>query len=219
MRETILVIGAHPDDCEIGAGGTIAAYVQRGHRAIVVNFRVPHDGEDPAAPPAGHRRLEGENAVRALGGEYVCFSLDREDIQPNSRLIGLIDGILAEHRPSAVFTHWLGDSHPEHIATTRAVLAATRKNQCSVYQYEATVPGGITPHSFRPQKFVDVSDVMDVKLRSLACHETQIATYGDGWIEAIRGRAAHRGFQMGRRYAEAFEVVKEITSIPDLRGQ
>ena len=79
------------------------------------------------------------------------------------------------------------------------------------------MPGGISAHSFRPQKYVDISDSIDAKVASLRAYDTQLRRYGEGWIEAIRGRAAHRGFQMGRSYAEAFQVVKEITAIEDLR--
>ena len=75
--------------------------------------------------------------------------------------------------------------------------------------YEATLPGGISAHAFRAQKFVDISDTIDCKMASLACYETQLERYGPEWLEAIRGRAAYRGFQIGRRYAEAFQVVKD----------
>ena len=54
-------------------------------------------------------------------------------------------------------------------------------------------------------------------MASLQCYETQVEIYGQGWLDAIRGRAAHRGFQIGRRYAEAFQVVKDLAEIPDVR--
>lgn len=216
-KETVLVFGAHPDDCEIGMGGAIASYVQRGHRVVMVNFRVPCGCEDPCREERQKRRVEGERAADALGAEHFLFGLSRDEIRPSARLVGAIDKLLVEHGPTAVYTHWLGDSHPEHIATSRAVLAATRRNRCSVYMYEATLPGGITERPFRAQKFIDISETIDVKMRSLACHETQVESYGQQWLEAIRGRAAHRGFQIGRPYAEAFEVVKELAAIPDLR--
>jgi LmbE family N-acetylglucosaminyl deacetylase len=100
------------------------------------------------------------------------------------------------------------------VSLSRAVLAATRRNLCSVYMYEATIPGGITPHAFRAQKFIDISETVDAKMASLEAYETQLLRYGPEWLEAIRGRAAHRGFQIGRRYAEAFQVIKELGTIP-----
>jgi LmbE family N-acetylglucosaminyl deacetylase len=100
---------------------------------------------------------------------------------------------------------------------TRAVLASARRNTCSVYMYEVTLPGGIGPDPYHAQKYVDISDTIDAKMASLACYDTQVEAYGPSWLDAIRGRAAYRGFQMGRAFAEAFSVVKDITIIPDLR--
>jgi N-acetylglucosamine malate deacetylase 1 len=218
MRQCILVIGAHPDDCEIGVAGTIASYVRRGHRVVAVNLRIPSGrGEDEGNGGKMRRQLEGEKAAAILGAESVTFNLSRDDIHANVKLVSAIDKLLADFQPTTVFTHWHGDSHPEHVATVRAVLAATRRNRCSVYMYEVTLPGGITPEAFLPQRFIDISETIDIKMAALACHETQLEMYGETWIEAIKGRAAFRGFQLGCRYAEAFQVVKDVTPIPDLR--
>jgi len=218
MRERVMVFGAHPDDAEIGAGGAIAAYVRGGHRVVVVNLRVPGGRDDSSHHDQQRRRLEADVAARALGAELLSLGLTRDAIQPDARLVGAFDELLADVQPTAVYTHWLGDSHPEHIALSRALLAATRRNTCSVYMYEATIPGGISAHAFRAQKFIDISHTIDAKMASLNAYETQLERYGTGWLEAIRGRAAHRGFQIGCRYAEAFQVVKELTSIADVRG-
>lgn len=215
--ERVLVFGAHPDDGEIGVGGTIAAYAERGHRIIMAVMRVPNGPGEQCKRGEGRRAGEADRAARALGAEVLTLGLGRDAIRPDARLVGAIDRMLEEIEPTAVYTHWVGDSHPEHVALTRAVLAATRHNRCSVYMYEATVPGGISDTPFRAQKFVDISETIERKMASLACHETQIERYGQGWLDAIRGRAALRGFQMRQRYAEAFEVVKEIAAIPDLR--
>lgn len=217
MRERIIVFGAHPDDGEIGAGGAAAAYAQRGHQVTIVNLRVPGGRDDACDHERNRRYAEAEQAARALGAKLLSFGLSRDAIEPNARLVGALDQLLLDSQPTAVYTHWLGDSHPEHVALSRAVLAATRRNRCSVYMYEATIPGGITAHGFHAQKFVDISDTIDSKMASLACYETQLERYGPEWLEAIRGRAAHRGFQIGGRYAEAFQVIKELATIPDVR--
>jgi LmbE family N-acetylglucosaminyl deacetylase len=214
VRECIVVFGAHPDDSEIGAGGTIAAYVQRGHRVVMVNVRVPGGPDDVSHHDQPRRCGEAEHAARALGAELISLGLTREALQPSARLVAAFDQLLADVQPTAIYTHWLGDSHPEHVALSRAVLASARRNACSLYMYEATLPGGISTDAFRAQKFIDISDTIDCKMTSLACHETQLERYGQAWLEAIRGRAAQRGFQIGCRYAEAFEVVKELAAIP-----
>lgn len=218
MQERIIVFGAHPDDAEIGAGGTIAAYAGRGHFVLMVNVRVPGGNGDKSEEERRRRHTESTRAAEALGAEVHSFGLSREAIHPGAHLVSAIDDLLADVKPTAVYTHWIGDSHPEHVGLTRAIFASTRRNRCSVYMYEATLPGGITGHAFRAQKFVDISDTIDAKIDSLASYETQLDRYGQEWLEAVRGRAAHRGFQMGTRYAEAFQVVKEIVPIRDARG-
>lgn len=219
MRQCIVAFGAHPDDCEIGAGGTLAAYARRGHRVVIATLRIPCGCPEPCDEREKHRRrIEAQHAADVLGAEMLTFDLSRDALKPNQRVISAMDKLLTELQPAAIFTHWLGDSHPEHVATTRAVLAATRRNRSSLYMYEATLPGGVTPHPFHAHKFIDVTDTIDAKMQSLACHQTQLESFGQPWLEAIRGRAAHRGFQIGCRYAEAFEVVKELSEIPDLRG-
>ena len=77
--------------------------------------------------------------------------------------------------------------------------------------YEQTIPGGVVPGGFKAQSFVDISEQMDRKRESILVHRTQIELNGgDWWLEGVRGRAMYRGYQMNVRYAEAFEVVKEI---------
>ena len=94
---------------------------------------------------------------------------------------------------------------------SRAVITAGRRNRCSILMYEQTIPGGVVPGGFKAQSFVDISDQMDRKRESILVHQTQIELNGgDWWLEGVRGRAMYRGYQMNVRYAEAFEVVKEI---------
>jgi LmbE family N-acetylglucosaminyl deacetylase len=183
----------------------------------MVNVRIPGGPDDAVHHDRERRRAESERAAHTLGAELLSLGLSRDAIQPNARLVTAIDRLLDDIQPTTVFTHWLGDSHPEHVALSQAVLAATRRNGCSVYMYEATIPGGISADAFRPQKFIDIGDTIDSKMASLECYETQLERYGQGWLEAIRGRAAHRGFQINRHYAEAFEVVKDVVPIPEAR--
>ena len=79
--------------------------------------------------------------------------------------------------------------------------------------YEQIIPGGIVPYSFRAQSFVDISEVIDTKIDAIMAHESQVAKNGEWWLFAVKGRAMYRGYQINVRYAEAFEVVKEIRRI------
>lgn len=201
----ILAFGAHPDDIEVGMGGTIAKYIKRKCSVVMIVATVPNKEET--------RRKEAEAAAWILGAELIIL-----DIKPNKmiftrELVHTFDQVIRGHSPDIVFTHWNHDSHQDHVTVANAVIASTRANNCSLYMYEQTIPGGIVPHGFRAQSFVDISEVIDVKMNSIRAHKSQMKLNGEWWLYGIRGRAMYRGYQINVNYAEAFEVVKEIKEI------
>jgi LmbE family N-acetylglucosaminyl deacetylase len=199
----IIVFGAHPDDMEIGMGGTIAKHVEVGDDLLMVVATVPN-----------HRELRMEEAragAEVLGARLEILDIPPDDLGVNRRTIREFDRLLGSIDPHLVYTHWDQDSHQDHNAVSRAILAAGRRNRCSVLMYEQTIPGGVTPGGFKAQSFVDITDYIDRKCRSILVHRTQIdQNGGDWWLDGVRGRAMYRGYQMNARFGEAFEVVKEI---------
>jgi len=199
----VLIFGAHPDDMEIGMGGTIAKHVDAGHDVVMVCATVPTRHEE--------RMLEAKEGARILGARLEVLDLPPDDIGHNRRTIREFDRLFVSFDPHLVYTHWDQDSHQDHNAVSRAVITAGRRNRSSILMYEQTIPGGVVPGGFKAQSFVDISEQMDRKRESILVHRTQIELNGgDWWLEGVRGRAMYRGYQMNVRYAEAFEVVKEI---------
>lgn len=201
----VVAFGAHPDDIEVGMGGTIARYTGAKHEVVMVVAAIPSKKTI--------RWKEAEEAASILGAELVVLDMDAEELGFSRQLVRKFDEVLARHAPDAIYTQWNHDSHQDHVAVSNAVIAAARKNNCSLYMYEQTIPGGIVPFAFRPQSFVDVSDVMEVKARSVMAHQSQVERNGDWWLHGITGRATYRGYQINVSYAEAFEVVKELRQI------
>jgi LmbE family N-acetylglucosaminyl deacetylase len=199
----IIVFGAHPDDMEIGMGGTIAKHVEAGDDLLMVVATVPNQRE--------LRIQEARAGAEVLGARLEILDIPSDDLGVNRRTIREFDRLLATIDPHLVYTHWDQDSHQDHNAVSRAILAAGRRNRCSVLMYEQTIPGGVTPGGFKAQSFVDITDYIDRKCRSILVHRTQIdQNGGDWWLDGVRGRAMYRGYQMNARFGEAFEVVKEI---------
>jgi LmbE family N-acetylglucosaminyl deacetylase len=199
----IIVFGAHPDDMEIGMGGTIAKHVEAGDDLLMVVATVPNQRE--------LRVQEARAGAEVLGARLEILDIPPDDLGVNRRTIREFDRLLAGIDPHLVYTHWDQDSHQDHNAVSRAILAAGRRNRCSVLMYEQTIPGGVTPGGFKAQSFVDITDYIDRKCRSILVHRTQIdQNGGDWWLDGVRGRAMYRGYQMNARFGEAFEVVKEI---------
>jgi len=199
----IIVFGAHPDDMEIGMGGTIAKHVEAGDDVLMVVATVPSQRE--------LRTQEARAGAEVLGARLEILDIPSDDLGVNRRTIREFDRLLTSIDPHLVYTHWDQDSHQDHNAVSRAILAAGRRNRCSVLMYEQTIPGGVTPGGFKAQSFVDITDYIDRKCRSILVHRTQIdQNGGDWWLDGVRGRAMYRGYQMNARFGEAFEVVKEI---------
>jgi LmbE family N-acetylglucosaminyl deacetylase len=199
----VLVFGAHPDDIEIGMGGTIAKHVEAGDDVLMVVATVPTEREA--------RIREAQEGAAVLGARLELLDLPPDDLGVNRRTIREFDRLLAACDPHLVYTHWDQDSHQDHNAVSRAVIAAGRRNRCSLLMYEQTIPGGVVPGGFKAQSFVDISDFIDRKCQSILVHRTQIdQNGGDWWLDGVRGRAMYRGYQINVRHAEAFEVVKEI---------
>ncbi|MBI3074950.1 MAG: PIG-L family deacetylase [Parcubacteria group bacterium] len=203
QKQPILIFGGHPDDIEIGAGGTARKLAAMRREVIVCVSTIPEQYQ------IALRKKEAANAGKVLGAAKVLFlPVPLKKLGFNRETIGALDKLLAHYSPSAVFTHSLGDSHQDHLALTNSLLSAARRNDFSVFMYEQIIPGGVTTVPFRPHLFVDISAHIDDKIKAIETHKSQVKKYGENWIESIRGRAVMRGAQIGTKYAEAFEVVK-----------
>ncbi len=207
----ILVFGAHPDDMEVGMGGTIAKHANAGDTVTMVVGTVPSMNDI--------RRDEARRGAEILGGDLQFLDIESEEFEYNRALVGKIDKILSAAQPDIVYTQWDQDSHQDHNNLSRGVISACRKNQCSLYMYEQTIPGGIVPGGFNPQSYVDISETIEQKAASVLAHASQVKVHGDLWVEGVKGRCAYRGYQIHVAYAEAFEVVKEINGAFADRGR
>ncbi len=198
----ILAFGSHPDDIEIGVGGTLAKASGERCKVTGIVMTIPKD--------TTVRRAESGVAAEILGVNIVLLKMSFDDFFFSRKLVRKIDDILYEYNPDIIFTHWNGDSHQDHNALTSGVIASSRMNECSVYMYEQTLPGGIVPDSFNAQVYVDITDTIEKKIKSIEAHGSQHEINGELWLHGIKGRAMFRGSQINVKYAEAFQVVKRL---------
>lgn len=198
---TVIVFGAHPDDIEIGMAGTICRLAACGNHVYSCIASIPDEREA--------RLKEAEAAARILGiKDVIVLPVKASQLGYNRQSIGAVDKVIQQLRPHSVFTHWIEDSHQDHVNVTRCIIAATRKNNFNVYMYEQTIPGGITPAAFRAQYLIDVSRYIEQKMASIQAHASQLKRNGSWWSEGVRGRAMYRGYQIHTQFAEAFEIIK-----------
>lgn len=218
-----LFIGAHPDDVEILAGGTVAKLARAGHRVVVADAT---RGEMGSRGTVEERAAESADAARILGVERRQLGLPDGRVGDDmpATIRAMVELIRAT-RPRLIFTHEPGDHHPDHNAVAEAVKFAWF--QANVVRYETGQPRwraarlihfvGVRERWAAPPSFlVDISETFDTKVESLRAHRSQLhnpaydgpATYvssPEAW-RAIEVRAAFFGTLIGTRYAEAFRT-------------
>lgn len=193
----VLLVAAHPDDGEIGAGGVLALHSMRGDEVFALILTLGERGGNPE-----ERVEEALKGCEILGVKEVFFGdLPDTSVMENlSRAISTIEETVREFEPDRVYSPSSRDRHQDHVATSMAVDAAC-KNVKENLKYET--PSTLT--EFSPQYFVDISKSISRKIEAISAHKSQIRKHRFR-IEAIKGLASFRGYQMGVEYAEAFEV-------------
>jgi LmbE family N-acetylglucosaminyl deacetylase len=202
---SILVFGAHPDDLEIGMGGTISKLVTLGFKVIPIIATLPNFTENDTKSV---RQTESVESSKILGCQKPEFlDLSPTQINFDRKLVFLVDNLIKKYQPCSVFTQWIGDSHQDHQILTKSVISASRGID-NLYMYETTIPGGITEQVFKPQLYIDITNNLETKKQALLCYKSQFLRCGHYWIEAIVGRCSYRGYQINAKYAEVFEIIK-----------
>jgi len=198
----VLVIGAHPDDIELGAAGSLLKLTDHGAKVYGL---VMTQGEIGSNAPLGTRAAE---AIQAAGhlrltDIWVLKFPDTQLRQHITELRAVIEEKIQELDIKIVITHGPYETHGDHVAVFEAAKEAARK--CSLLCYESIS----APKEFVPNYFVDITPFIPDKLSAISSHKTQRGKfYMDS--ELVKGRAAHRGLQAGVPYAEAFWVYRWV---------
>ncbi len=218
----VLVVAAHPDDEVLGCGGTIAALTDAGvpvrtcllsGEASARHLR-PDMAEFMSNIDEAHRIL-GVSEAPVMGGfPNIAFNT-----VPHLQMVQFIEGAIAEFGADVVFTHLAGDLNDDHMAVSRASMAACRLFQRrpgfprlkGLYMYEvpsstdwAFPSGGPV---FQPTSFFPIGATLERKLDALRAYKGVMRDFPHPRSpEVLRGLAALRGGQSGMTYAEAFQV-------------
>ena len=222
MSIDLLVFGPHPDDLEIGLGGTIAKHVAEGH---VVGLCDLTEGEMSSNGTVAERRDEAAAAARVLGAAW------RENLRwPDGGISATPEAIrsavdlIRRHRPRSIAIPYWDDRHPDHVAASHVLKLAAFKSRLRGYKTDADPwsPEWICYYfindSVTPSFVVDVSAHYEKKREALACHRTQFQPEGTGAVatrlsaptfrQLIESRDAQFGALAGVAWAEGV-VVRE----------
>ena len=201
---TILALGAHPDDLELGCGATLAKLVARGAHVTAV---VLSDGGEGAGS-SFDRSAETREALASLGIQSIILH-GFPDTRLHERLNDLIATIeqhVREVAPQRVYTMFHDDRHQDHRAVYQASIVACRRvAQVLAYETPSSYP------NFIPTVFEPVDDFIELKVDALKLHKSQ----GDRLYmreDKIRSAAHFRGVQVDLGQTEGFIPYKLVLS-------
>lgn len=194
---SVLAVGAHPDDVEIGAGATLAAHAEAGDHVVILTLSGGAVGGE-----AQQRHKEAVAAAAVIGARLIHLDFTDTHLDPAGGVITEIEKVVAEVQPDRIYTHSAHDRHQDHRAVNEATQIAARKvpNLVCFQSPSCTV-------DFRPDLFVGVENTLERKLEMLAAYVSQ--GHRD-YMEPDLVRATARYWSRfgDFRYAEPLETVR-----------
>ncbi|MFW6134053.1 MAG: bacillithiol biosynthesis deacetylase BshB1 [Elusimicrobiota bacterium] len=219
QKSKILIFSAHPDDAELGMGGTIAHLLSRGAEVKVVDLT---NGEPTPKGSIEIRMQESLDASKSLGFEREILDYDNRNLIFSIEKRDRIAGIIRKFRPDGIFVHYYEDSHPDHRETAKIVqdsVFAARLTKTdfpgepyraeNLYFYYAVHLRKVE----KPDFFIRISEKeYQKKVRALKCYKSQFIDNkkNEKVIEKIKTRDSYWGFLVKSNYAEGFKTRGEI---------
>lgn len=206
---SVLAVGAHPDDIELGCGGALAA-----HRAAgdTVTMLVLTDGQNGPGSSA-ERRREQERAAEVLDATLIWGRLVDCALTPDAGTVTVVENALRAVAADIVYVHAPDDSHQDHRAAAEATLAAARHGS-RILHYRSP-----STTRFQPTLYIDISAHLDRKLAAVACHRSQVRYSAMVDPEVLVASARHFGAEARTRYAEAFMPARFVWDLNPTRDQ
>jgi LmbE family N-acetylglucosaminyl deacetylase len=204
----ILAIGAHPDDIELGCGGTLLKASRNGHNVYM--YTLTRGG---SAGQVIRRANELVNSAKSIGATILWIdNYEDSRVYLTVELINSIELFIKKTKADIVYTHSLQDNHHDHRSIAQATLEAGRFIP-NIFGYENP-----STRNFNPTMYYDITDTIDAKLLLIKMHKSQESKVFLN-SNSVRGLSEHRAIQtrLDEKIVnvEAFEVMK-ITFEKDL---
>jgi len=227
MNEKTLIIAAHPDDEILGCGGTIARLSKEGHDVFVAilgegitSRYMKREQTDQGV--IKDLQTQSRQVSKLLGvKELFMYDLpdNRFDTVPLLDIVKILEKLIQDLNPAAIYTHYKGDLNIDHNITFRAVMTAARPLKgCSVREIRAFEIASSTEWSFgqldrpfTPNLFVDISETLNQKIEAMQIYENESRVFPHPRSpESLTATATRWGSTVGADAAEAFEIVRSI---------
>ncbi len=218
----ILVISPHPDDETLGCGGTILKHKDMGDKIywLIITNIVVKNGWDKAIVEKRQKEIE---SVAEMYDFEKTFKLDyptaKLDIIPIQEIIESISGVILEIKPEIIYLPNRSDVHTDHQITFKTAYSCTKNFRYpfikKILMYETLSETEFAPalpeNTFIPNVFVDITKYFEKKLEIFKIYKSELmAEPFPRSLEVIEAFDKCRGSRIGKKYAEAFVLLKEI---------
>lgn len=223
MKLDILIFAAHPDDAELGMGGTIAKLAAEGKSVGIIDFT---EAELSSNGTIEGRRDETSEASKVLNiSVRENLKIPDGKVKVSDEVVNSVIELLRKYKPRVVFAPYFNDRHPDHIGASKIVKEAAffsglkkieteldgKKQQThrpvKLYYFMQT-------YEFTPSFVVDISNHFETKMKAVRAYKSQffnpdaegeLTFISDPkFIKYLEARARHYGFQIRKEYGEPF---------------
>ena len=231
MQVDLLAFGPHPDDIEIGIGGTLAKHVQAGQQVGLCDLT---RGELGSNGTVEQRRAEADAALQVLGATWrENLGLPDGGLRDEPDQVRAVAELIRRARPRTVAGPDWEDRHPDHVGASRLVTAAAFRAglRRADLEGEPFQPDWVCYYFINdsgPASFVvDVSAQYEIKRRALRCHRSQFEAASDGAVQTrltsaaflrlVKSRDEQFGARLGVSFGEGLVVTEPIVRAGLLR--
>lgn len=224
VPERAMVIFAHPDDAEIGAGATAALWASKGCEVTFVQCTTGSSGSNDLEMTSERIveiRAEEQRAAADVIGVKDIVVLDHPDgeLEADRQFLGEVVHAIRKYRPEVVFAHDQhrvnGFQHRDHRNVGITVQDAVYPYARDHLHFPEQLVDGIEPYKVKhllfwgtdnPDVIVDVTDSVDIKINALAEHASQVPglSFGSDMDKRIRQRHSDAAAGYGFKYGESF---------------
>ncbi|HLL89041.1 MAG TPA: bacillithiol biosynthesis deacetylase BshB1 [Tepidisphaeraceae bacterium] len=213
---SILVIGPHPDDAELGMGGTILKLASQGHQVHLVDMT---NGEPTPYGSVETRAKEAAAAAEVLGVGRTLLGLTNRQVQHTIEARHKLAAVIRRHRADWLFVPYPVDAHPDHVACTRIAEDARFDAKLT----KTDIPGD----PYHPKRIiyyfcthlrlnfpatfcVDITPAYDRKLKAVRCYASQFVGNAGHVPEMVGQITAYFGNRIGTAHAEPFTTTEML---------
>ena len=229
MNLDVLVFAAHPDDAELGMGGTIIKLITSGKKIGLVDLT---KAELSTRGNVKLREKEADEAAKLMKLSFrENLGIPDGDISLSDSNLRKVIVTLREYQPKIIFAPYLNDRHPDHIDASVLIKRAMFKS--GLTKYESSFKGKKQPayrpvklfyymqtYTFIPTFVVDISSTFKSKMEAVMAFKSQFYTSekkepstfisSKNFISYVEARAEYYGFGIGKKYGEPFFCEESI---------